>query len=57
MRRGIFKKLRQEAAMQRQALRDKRGDKGQLEKLEKEGHGHCKEAKRLRAKLNDSMNI
>ena len=31
--------------------RKRRGEDGQLAKLEREGHGHCREAKRLRALL------
>ncbi len=31
--------------------REERGDEGQLLRLERSGHGHCKEAKRLRKKL------
>jgi hypothetical protein len=42
---------RKAEAAERQAEREKRGDAGQLKKLEREGHSHCKEAKRLRVKL------
>ena len=38
-------------AEQRQALRDERSDAEQLERLEGAGHGHCKEAERLRARV------
>ncbi len=42
---------RQREAQERQAAREKLGDAGQLAKLEKAGHGHCKEAERLRKRL------
>ena len=38
---------RREAAA-RQALRGARSDRDQLSKLENNGHGHCKEAEKLR---------
>lgn len=36
------------AAQEREAARAARGNAGQLARLEKAGHGHCREAKRLR---------
>lgn len=33
------------------ASREVRGDLDQLKKLEREGHGHCREAKKLRRRL------
>ena len=39
---------RQDGAKERQAARAARGDAGQLARLEAAGHGHCREAKRLR---------
>ncbi len=42
---------RKAQAAERQEARDARGDKAQLARLVKKGHGHCKEAKRLREKL------
>lgn len=51
MRGPILKHERRKAAAQRAEARAKRGDRGQLAKLEREGHGHTKEAKRLRKKL------
>ena len=44
---------RQREAKERKAEREKRGDVNQLYRLEAAGHGHCKEAKRLRQELND----
>jgi hypothetical protein len=35
----------------RQELRNQRTDMQQLQLLEKKGHGHCKEAKKLRERL------
>lgn len=55
MRRANFphrREQRKREAAARQAERDKRGDKAQLDKLIKLGYGHCKEAKRLEAKIN-----
>ncbi len=43
----IFAELRKQE-------REDRGDFGQLEKLEAEGHGHCREAVKLRTKLEES---
>ncbi len=48
------RKKRQEDAVEMAAEREKRGDAGQLSHLEAAGHGHCKEADRLRKKLNAS---
>lgn len=45
-------KSRQESAIERQEARDKRTDRQQLDLLVKRGHGHCKEAEKLRARLN-----
>lgn len=42
---------RQAEAEERRRAREKRGDAGQLSKLERSGHGHCREADRLREKL------
>lgn len=42
---------RREDAARRQEARDKRGDAGQLQKLEHHGHGEGREAKRLRNRL------
>ena len=42
---------RRSEAAERAAERAARGDAGQLAKLVAEGHGDCKEAKKLRAKL------
>ncbi len=50
MRRDQLKQRREEAA-ERQIARDERGDAGQLKRLEAAGHGHCKEADRLRARI------
>ncbi len=38
-------------AQQRAEIRATRSPKQQLERLEQRGHGHCKEAKRLRESL------
>ena len=43
---------RREAAAELVAAREKRGDSGQLARLEARGHGHCQEASKLRKKLN-----
>jgi hypothetical protein len=45
------KQRKREEAQARAAARALRGDKGQLERLEANGHGYGKEADRLRAKL------
>jgi hypothetical protein len=50
---GIETKRRRVSAGERQVARDERGDKAQLLRLERSGHGHCREAKRLRAKLEN----
>ena len=42
---------RRREAAERAAARAERGDVGQLTKLEREGYGHTKEAKRLRARI------
>ena len=48
MRRGrVAKEARQAAAKERQGVRDGRTNEQQLKKLIREGHAHCKEAKRL----------
>jgi hypothetical protein len=47
-------KVRREEAAQRAAEREKRGDAGQLKRLEQRGFGECREAKRLRQKLQAS---
>ena len=43
---------RQEFAAELAGEREKRGDGGQLARLEANGHGHCQEAEKLRKKLN-----
>ncbi len=43
---------RQEFAAEQAASREKRGDTGQLARLEANGHGHCREAEKLRQGLN-----
>ncbi len=50
MRNDLRPKRRKEA-LERQAERDARGDAGQVAKLEREGHGHCEEAERLRERI------
>lgn len=45
-------KKRREEALVRVAERDQRGDSGQLKQLEQRGFGECREAKRLRQKLD-----
>lgn len=45
---------RRKEADARQAARDVRGDEEQLASLEVRGHGHCKEAQRLRDRLEDA---
>ena len=45
------KQARRLAAEERQAARDARTDEEQLKSLERRGHGHCKEAQRLRERL------
>lgn len=47
----LRRKERQDEAKQRQEIREARGDAAQLELLEEMGHGHCKEANRLRKRL------
>ena len=42
---------RREFAAELATEREKRGDAGQLARLEANGHGHCKEAEKLRKKL------
>ncbi len=46
---------RREFAAELVADRDKRGDAGQLARLETGGHGHCKEAEKLRQKLGKAV--
>ena len=49
-----FKERRAERATNVATLveeREKRGDTGQLLRLEANGHGHCQEAEKLRKKL------
>ncbi len=43
---------RQEFAAKSAEEREKRGDAGQLARLEADGHGHCQEAVKLRGKLD-----
>lgn len=53
MKRGyVARQERRESAEERQAERVKRGDRGQLDRLIKLGHGHCREAQRLTKKFN-----
>ncbi len=51
MRGPAIKERKREEAKVRRALRETRGDEQQLRNLIVKGHGHCKEADRLRAKL------
>jgi len=44
---------RQEAAAERQALRDARGPLQQLHTLIQRGHGHCKEADKMSKQARD----
>ena len=46
---------RQEFAVEQADERKKRGDAGQLSRLEALGHGHCREAEKLRQKLNQPV--
>lgn len=43
---------RRQQAEDQAAAREKRGDAGQLSRLEANGYGHCREAEKLRKKLN-----
>lgn len=52
MRGRAERERRRREAEDRQAARDKRGDKAQLKKLIDNGHGHCREVDRLIKKLN-----
>ena len=45
------RKQRREEAEERAAARKKRSDSEQLQHLERAGHGHCREAIRLRENL------
>jgi hypothetical protein len=49
------KKLRREEAEARQAERDKLTAEQQLAKLEKAGHGHCKETDRLYQQIHREL--
>lgn len=52
VRRGRLElEARQLAAAERQEARNARGDAGQLERLEAQGHGSCREASQMRARL------
>ncbi len=51
MRRLNRRAERRTEATERQLVREELGDAGQLLKLESAGYGECKEAKRLRARL------
>ena len=54
MKRGIAdRERRREEAEERQKDRDRLGDKGQLAHLIATGHGHCKEADRLRERIEN----
>lgn len=50
-KRQAKRERRQREAGERQAKRDKRTDMQQLATLRIEGHGHCKEADRLHARI------
>ena len=45
------KEIRKQEAIERQAKRDSLTDQQQLDKLIRNGHGHCKEADRLRERI------
>ena len=45
------KKARQATAKVNMAARSERSDEQQLQRLESEGHGHCVEAQKLRARI------
>lgn len=47
------KQLKREEARERAAARAKRSDAQQLAFLERNGHGHCREARELRKKLQE----
>lgn len=51
MRGGAERERRRNEANARQALRDARSDEQQLNKLVREGHGHCKEAEKLHKRI------
>lgn len=57
MRKTFPKRIeaRRESAAVRQQERNKRSDLNQLTELNARGHGHCKEADRLFAKLNQHV--
>ena len=46
------KDKRKEESKERQALRNKRSDQQQLDRLQANGYGECKEAKKLKEKVN-----
>ena len=56
-KRNDRKDKRRAEALERQAARAERGDKGQIEKLCSEGHGHTKEVKRLWAKRDEFQDL
>lgn len=51
-RNRLKQSLRQKTAVERHLARDGRSDQQQYERLVKAGHGHCKEAKRLKEKIS-----
>ena len=51
MRGPAVKERKREEAEARRAIRDARGDAGQLDHLEANGHGDCREAIRLRTRV------
>lgn len=57
MRGGADRERRSREATERQALRDTRSDEDQLGKLEFQGHGHCKEAEKLRESVASRVEV
>lgn len=51
MRGSAIKERKRDEANARQELRDARGEVGQLDRLEANGHGDCREAVRLRTQV------
>ena len=56
MLRSDRRQQRREQAAERQAARDARGDQAQLDKLVRDGHGECREAERLRERIENATN-
>ncbi len=54
MNRDQIKNYKREAAEQRQAAHDALTPEQKLAKLERGGHGHCKEAVKLRALIEEA---